>query len=104
MLADLDEVSFSFAAGKGTALIIDIGQATASITPVVDGFVLRKGRYYIPSIHAVLRYFIGLAHSALPQLVHAHAKHLLTAGSPHRPPIELLCHQLIGNKKVRFVI
>lgn len=33
----------SFAAGKGSALVIDVGHAMASITPVVDGFVLRKG-------------------------------------------------------------
>jgi len=33
----------AFAAGKGSALVIDIGQSTASVTPVVDGFVLRKG-------------------------------------------------------------
>jgi actin-related protein len=32
-----------FAAGKGTALVIDVGQSTASVIPVVDGFVLRKG-------------------------------------------------------------
>ena len=32
-----------FAAGKGSALVIDVGQTMASITPVVDGFVLRKG-------------------------------------------------------------
>jgi actin-related protein len=32
-----------FAAGKGTALVVDIGKDTASVTPVVDGFVLRKG-------------------------------------------------------------
>ena len=34
-----------FAAGKGTAFVIDIGQAVASVTPVVDGFVLRKGTF-----------------------------------------------------------
>jgi actin-related protein len=34
---------FRFAAGKGSALVIDIGHSTASVTPVVDGFVLRKG-------------------------------------------------------------
>lgn len=33
-----------FAAGKGTALVVDIGKDTASVTPVVDGFVLRKGK------------------------------------------------------------
>lgn len=35
--------SIRFAAGKGSALVIDIGQSMASVTPVVDGFVLRKG-------------------------------------------------------------
>ncbi|KAF7965877.1 hypothetical protein HWV62_41160 [Athelia sp. TMB] len=32
----------AFAAGKGSAFVIDIGQTMASITPVIDGFVLRK--------------------------------------------------------------
>ncbi|KAJ3478165.1 hypothetical protein NLI96_g9944 [Meripilus lineatus] len=72
----------AFAAGKGSALVIDIGQSTASVTPVVDGFVLRK----------------GLVHSALPQLVQAHAQHLLTSSSG-RPGIQLLPHQLIANKQ-----
>lgn len=36
-------LNIRFAAGKGSALVIDIGQAMASVTPVVDGFVLRKG-------------------------------------------------------------
>jgi len=36
-------ISSSFAAGKGTALVIDVGKSMASVTPVVDGFVLRKG-------------------------------------------------------------
>lgn len=35
--------NYSFAAGKGSALVVDIGQSMASVTPVVDGFVLRKG-------------------------------------------------------------
>ncbi|KAI0771894.1 actin-like protein Arp4p [Trametes elegans] len=72
----------AFAAGKGSALVIDIGQSTASVTPVVDGFVLRK----------------GLAHCALPQLVHAHAKHLLTNPTQTRPGIQLVPHQLIASK------
>ncbi|KAI0786343.1 brg1-associated factor b [Abortiporus biennis] len=73
----------AFAAGKGSALVIDIGASTASVTPVVDGFVLRK----------------GLAHSALPKLVHAHAQHLLTTQTATRPGIQLLPHQLIANKQ-----
>ncbi|KAI9067599.1 actin-like protein Arp4p [Trametes sanguinea] len=72
----------AFAAGKGSALVIDIGQSTASVTPVVDGFVLRK----------------GLAHCALPQLVHAHAKHFLTNPAGNRPAIDLTPHQLIASK------
>ncbi|KAM5535668.1 hypothetical protein V8D89_010655 [Ganoderma adspersum] len=72
----------AFAAGKGSALVIDVGQSTASVTPVVDGFVLRK----------------GLAHCALPQLVHAHAKHLLTNPTQTRQGISLVPHQLIANR------
>ncbi|KAJ3778363.1 actin-related protein Arp4p [Lentinula raphanica] len=73
----------TFAAGKGTALVIDIGQSTASVVPVVDGFVLRK----------------GLQYSSLPKLVHAHARHLLTAPNPIRPPAELYPYQLIASKQ-----
>ncbi|KAI9510436.1 actin family [Russula earlei] len=71
----------AFAAGKGSALVIDIGHSTASVTPVVDGFVLRK----------------GLVHSALPQLVYAHAKHTLITSYKH-PAVQLFSHQLIANK------
>lgn len=72
----------AFAAGKGSALVIDVGHAMASITPVVDGFVLRK----------------GLVSSALPKLVKAHARHILSNPTPLRRGIELLPHQLIANK------
>ncbi|KAF9468962.1 actin-like protein Arp4p [Collybia nuda] len=67
----------AFSAGKGSALVIDIGNTMASVTPVVDGFVLRK----------------GLAYSSLPKLVHAHARHII-AGKR----IDLTPHQLISNK------
>ncbi|TBU32092.1 brg1-associated factor b [Dichomitus squalens] len=72
----------AFAAGKGSALVIDVGHSTASVIPVVDGFVLRK----------------GLMHCALPQLVHAHAKHLLTSPTPTRQGIQLIPHQLIASR------
>jgi len=72
----------AFAAGKGSALVIDVGQTMASITPVVDGFVLRK----------------GLVSSALPQLVHANAKHILTSHTPTRRGIDLYPHQLVASK------
>lgn len=44
LLEDSHDDFLRFAAGKGSALVIDVGQTMASITPVVDGFVLRKGR------------------------------------------------------------
>ncbi|KAJ8086375.1 NuA4 histone acetyltransferase subunit [Marasmius tenuissimus] len=67
----------TFAAGKGTALVIDVGQSVSSVIPVVDGFVLRK----------------GVAYSNLPKLVHAHARHVLTGSN-----INLTPHQLIASK------
>ncbi|KAF8901703.1 actin-related protein Arp4p [Gymnopilus junonius] len=72
----------AFAAGKGSALVIDVGQSMASVTPVVDGFVLRK----------------GLAYSPLPKLVYAQARHLITAPTQHRRGVELIPHQLIASK------
>jgi actin-like protein 6A len=72
----------AFAAGKGSALVIDVGEAMASVTPVVDGFVLRK----------------GLAYSPLPKLVQAHARHLLVSPTSHRRGIDLIPYQLIANK------
>ncbi|KAF8917801.1 actin-related protein Arp4p [Mucidula mucida] len=75
----------TFAAGKGSALVIDIGNQVASVTPVVDGFVLRK----------------GLQYSALPTLVVARALNNLTQMQPHmrRPAIDLYPHQLIASKQ-----
>jgi len=72
----------AFAAGKGSALIIDIGHSVASVTPVVDGFVLRK----------------GVAYSSLPQYVRQYAKHALVSPTPYRSAIELLPHQLIASR------
>lgn len=38
----------SFASGKGSALVLDVGDELASVVPIYDGFVLRKG----PSWHS----------------------------------------------------
>lgn len=43
----------------------------------------------------------GLVYSALPKLVHAHAKHILANPTPVRRGIELYPHQLIATKIVR---
>jgi len=32
-----------FAQGKPNALVVDIGATTTSVTPIWDGFVLKKG-------------------------------------------------------------
>jgi actin-related protein len=34
---------FSFAAGKSTALVVESGASVTSVTPVYDGFYLKKG-------------------------------------------------------------
>lgn len=36
-------VCVRFSAGRGTALVVDVGEETTSVIPVHDGFVLRKG-------------------------------------------------------------
>ncbi|KAG0147700.1 hypothetical protein CROQUDRAFT_655908 [Cronartium quercuum f. sp. fusiforme G11] len=36
-------VMCAFAAGKGSALVVDMGEEVTLVTPVCDGFVLRKG-------------------------------------------------------------
>ena len=91
----------SFAAGKGTALVIDVGHSEASVTPVVDGFVLRKGTPNLKAERTFTEFRVGLVHSSLPELVHAHAKHILGSPSQVRPGIDLTPHQLIASKKVR---
>ncbi|KAK0206306.1 actin-related protein Arp4p [Desarmillaria ectypa] len=72
----------TFAAGKGSALVIDVGQDMASVTPVVDGFVLRK----------------GLVYSSLPSLIHSSTHSILTQPTHTRRGIDLFPHQLIASK------
>ncbi|TRM68368.1 actin family [Schizophyllum amplum] len=73
----------SFAAGKGTALVVDIGRQMASVTPVVDGFVLRK----------------GLNYSSIPDYVHRFAHDLLVMQTQQRKGIDLLPQAFISNKQ-----
>ncbi|KAG8832524.1 NuA4 histone acetyltransferase subunit [Serendipita sp. 400] len=67
----------AFAAGRGTALIVDIGSHWSSVVPVVDGFVLRKG-VQRSSLGALQRYS---SHQIL-----------------HRRGVQLISHQLIASK------
>ncbi|CEL58128.1 Actin-related protein 4 OS=Emericella nidulans (strain FGSC A4 / ATCC 38163 / CBS 112,46 / NRRL 194 / M139) GN=arp4 PE=3 SV=1 [Rhizoctonia solani AG-1 IB] len=75
----------AFAAGKGTALVIDIGKSVASVVPVSDGFVLRK----------------GIAQSPLPPLAQTTAFTMLANGNANvgRPGASLVPHQLIASKQ-----
>ncbi|KAH7100641.1 brg1-associated factor b [Auriculariales sp. MPI-PUGE-AT-0066] len=73
----------AFTAGRHTALVVDIGKQTASVLPVVEGFVLRK----------------GVTQSALPQLLHANSQHYLTQATSQRPEIDLTPRQLIYQKQ-----
>ncbi|CAE6419632.1 unnamed protein product [Rhizoctonia solani] len=75
----------AFAAGKGTALVIDIGKSVASVVPVSDGFVLRK----------------GIAQSPLPPLAQTTAFTMLSNGNANvgRPGASLVPHQLIASKQ-----
>lgn len=43
--------SYRFASGKGSAMVIDVGEEMTSIVPIYDGFVLRKGRSSTPSVY-----------------------------------------------------
>lgn len=82
-------------------MVIDVGQAMASVTPVVDGFVLRKGEECHVSIGTRLTdRNTGLAYSPLPKLIQAHARHILISPTQLRRGIELLPHQLIASKMV----
>ncbi|RXW25154.1 hypothetical protein EST38_g683 [Candolleomyces aberdarensis] len=90
----------AFAAGKGSALVIDIGQTVASVTPVVDGFVLRKGLHQATLLYSARssKHSPGLSHSPLPRFIHGLSKGLLTNATNYRGPIELWPHQLIASK------
>lgn len=35
----------AFSVGKGTAMVLDVGEEVSSCMPIYDGFVIRKGRH-----------------------------------------------------------
>lgn len=41
-------VMSAFASGKGSALVVDVGDELTSVVPIYDGFVLRKGTLLSP--------------------------------------------------------
>lgn len=72
----------------------------ASVTPVVDGFVLRKGMSFNLELGGFSNDVKGLVYSSLPRLVRAHARHTLVSATQNRPGIGLVPHELIESKVV----
>lgn len=71
---------FRFASGKPTALVVDVGASNASITPVHDGLILKKGVVRSP-----------LAGNFI-------SSQLRALFSTSQPPITLTPHYLITSK------
>lgn len=75
----------AFAAGKPTALVLDVGYANSSAVPVVDGYALRAGTKRQPLASSLV----------LNQLHH----HFSTPSPPTRSfPLSLLPRQLIAKR------
>lgn len=84
-LAFLAAADIRFAAGKPTALVLDVGYANASAVPVVDGYALRAGTMRQP-----------LATQLLLSQLHHHFSH----PTPTRSfPLSLLPHHLIAKRE-----
>ena len=45
----------AFSVGKGTAMVLDVGEDVTSCMPIYDGFVIRKGKLFAESLEARLR-------------------------------------------------
>ncbi|GAA5820366.1 hypothetical protein JCM11251_005594 [Rhodosporidiobolus azoricus] len=74
-------VMSAFAAGKGSALIVDIGDELATVTPIYDGFVLRKAIQKQPTGGALL------------------SEVLLSSLQQAQPPISPTPHYLVKTKE-----
>ncbi|BGP16247.1 hypothetical protein JCM10213_007688 [Rhodosporidiobolus nylandii] len=74
-------VMSAFAAGKGSALIVDIGEELATVTPIYDGFVLRKAVQKQPTGGALI------------------SELLLNSLSQNQPPIPVTPHYLVKTKE-----
>lgn len=75
-----NSVLAAYAAGKSTALVIDVGATTITVTPIHDGLILKKG---------IQR--SGLGGNWLGDQV----KHML---STQEPPVDIVPHYMIKSK------
>ncbi|RXK42026.1 brg1-associated factor b [Tremella mesenterica] len=82
----------AFAAGRPTALVLDVGHATSSAVPVVDGYALRAGTMRQPLAGELLLSQIR-GHFAAPSLTRTFAlsltpRHLIAKRDPCDPGIQ----------------
>ena len=78
----------AFAAGKGTALILDVGHDLASAVPVSEGYAMRAGTMRQPLAAGLLKSQLK-AHFAAPH-------------PPHRnQAVDLSPHQLLSKRQPR---
>lgn len=82
------EESFSFSAGKPTALIVDVGASHSSAIPVVDGFVLRKG----------IQRQAGVGGDAVSRALLYDLKHPPTGSSRVGGPVDIVPQYLVKSK------
>ncbi|WVO20992.1 uncharacterized protein IAS62_002294 [Cryptococcus decagattii] len=73
----------AFAAGKPTALVLDVGYATSSAVPIVDGYALRAGTMHQP---------------LASQLIVSQLRNHFTSPTHTRAPLSLLSRQLIKQR------
>ncbi|PLW39802.1 hypothetical protein PCASD_10724 [Puccinia coronata f. sp. avenae] len=84
-------VMAAFAAGKGTAVVVDIGDDLTTVTPISDGFVLRKGIRKSPIAGNVLSsLLLSTTEHLLPTPIYPH--YLIASKDP-----QLISQQAAGN-------
>ena len=72
----------AFASGKSSALVVDLGAATTSITPVHDGLVLRKGVTHSPLAGNYLSNQLRALFATTTPPINLHPHYLVTSKTP----------------------
>ncbi len=85
-----------FAAGKPTALVIDVGAATTSVTPVLDGFMYKKGERASVAQEGMLIWILGVMKTHLAGNFVSQQLRMIFAQSP--TPVPLTPHYMVASK------
>lgn len=98
MLRGLLLTSYRFAGGKASALVIDVGAANTSITPVHDGLILKKGDSdkHVSCIVPHIDLIPGVMRSPLAGNFVSQQLRLLFANA--NPPVPITPHYLVSSK------